>query len=204
VLPLYPGFIALMSNRLSKDSSKKSVFLLGVLVALGVVAFMFIIGWLFTTFLQASLTNVIGIVSPIAFLVLLVISILLIFDFDVGKFIPRVKVPRSKSAIWSALGYGFFFGAIVIPCNPLFIAALFTKTLTVSSFVVNMFNFLLFGIGMALPLLILALVSANWSNLIVGFLARRKRYVNLIAGLIMLTIAFYYLTFVFNIWRWFI
>jgi cytochrome c-type biogenesis protein len=199
VLPLYPGFLAYLANKLSPKTEKKTFIYLGSLVVLGVITFMLLLGLVFTTFLQVSLTNVVGIVSPIAFFILAVISLLLIFDVDVGRFLPQIQSPSVKNPLLSAFAYGFFFGAIVIPCNPSFIAILFTRSLLMSNFFVNIMNFLFFGFGIGFPLLLLSLVSASRGQQLIDFLTKYKRKINLIAGIIMLSISIYYLVFVFRI-----
>ena len=127
------------------------------------------------------------------------ISLLLIFNFDFGKFFPQVHAPVLQSPALSALVFGLFFGVIVLPCNPASLAVLFAVSTSVSSFVANLFNFVFFGIGMSIPLLVLAVVSATASTQVIGFLTKYKRAINLIAGVLMLTIALYYLIFGFRI-----
>jgi len=200
VLPLYPGFLAYLASRASGDAAdRRTILRIALAVTGGVIAFMFLLGLLFTTILQVSLTRVIGVVSPIAFGVLLVISLFLLFDVDVGKLIPRAKVPRAKNPWLSALSYGFFFGAIVVPCNPLFIAIFFTRSVSVLVFGANLLRFLFFGIGIAAPLLALAAASTAASGAVIGFLSRHRSIINRIAGLIMLGISIYYLVAVFGV-----
>jgi len=162
---------------------------------------MFILGLLFTTIFQVSLTNVIGIISPIAFGILALISVFLIFNIDFGRFIPKIKTPgaQSKHPNRSALFYGFFFGAIVIPCNPAFIGAFFARALLFGSFTSSMLNFVFFGLGLGFPLLAFSLISVKWSQSIIGFLTRHKRKINLIAGILMLVISLYYIICVFGV-----
>jgi len=202
VLPLYPGFLAYLSNRLAGREVRQSTILgISLSVTGGVIVFMFVLGLLFTTILQVSLTRVIGVVSPIAFGVLIVLSLLLLFDVDFSRLIPRAKVPRAKSPWLSAFLYGFFFGAIVIPCNPLFIAVFFTRSASVLGFGENLLRFLAFGLGIAAPLVALAALSATASGAVIGFLTRHKSAINRIAGAIMLAISVYYLVFVFRIFQ---
>jgi cytochrome c biogenesis protein CcdA len=99
----------------------------------------------------------------------------------------------------NALLYGFLFGAIVIPCNPAFIAAFFARAFLIDSFFSSMANFVLFGFGLGFPLLAFSLLSANWSQQIIGWLTKHKRKINFIAGIFMLWISIYYLTSVFKI-----
>ena len=199
VLPLFPGFLAYLSTQMGHKDNKRLLALFGVIVTSGVITFMLLLGLIFTTLLQKSLTTVIGIVSPIAFAILLVISMFLIFNINVGKFLPQIHAPLTKNPLASAFVFGFFFGAIVIPCNPAFIATMFAKSLLIQNTIGNLINFLMFGLGMAAPLLLFSLVSLKASASIISFLTRYGRKINLIAGLLMFAIALYYLLFVFRI-----
>ncbi len=200
VLPLYPGFLAYLSNQLhGKDSDRKTIALFGVIVTSGVILFMLMLGLIFTTFLQASLTRVIGIVSPIAFGILIIISLLLIFDIDSSRFLPKTRIPVARNPLLMAFVYGFFFGAIVVPCNPLFIAALFARTISTIGFIGNVISFLSFGFGMAFPLLAFSLVSTAASTAVINYLIGYRRAINVSAGIIMLVISIYYIIFVFRV-----
>ena len=86
-----------------------------------------------------------------------------------------------------------------MPCNPASLAVLFAISTSIMDFIINLLNFVVFGFGMGLPLLVFALISAAKSKEIIGFLTMRKKMINLIAGLIMLAISLYYLIFVFKI-----
>jgi cytochrome c-type biogenesis protein len=160
---------------------------------------MLLLGLVFTTILQVSLTKVINIVSPIAFGILGIISIFLLFNVDFGRFLPRVNAPVLKNPLLSAFVFGFFFGAIVIPCNPGFIAAFFARSLLVDSVVSNLVNFLMFGLGIGFPLLVLALISGAKSQALIKWFTDRKTLINRLAGIIMLGISLYYLIIVFRV-----
>lgn len=206
VLPLYPGFLSYLAGQLSQPTEtvevtdpKKKILMLGLIVTAGVIFSMFLFGLIFTKFLQASLTNAIGIVSPIAFGILALVSLLLIFNVDFGKLFPKINAPVLKNPYFTSFIFGFFFGAIVLPCNPASLIVLFAISTSTVSFLTNLLNFIVFGIGMALPLLIFAIISAAKSTAVIGWLTAHKRKINLIAGLIMLGISLYYLIFVFRI-----
>jgi cytochrome c-type biogenesis protein len=214
VLPLYPGFLAYLASQLSvksktedknkvdvesPESLKYKLIILGLIVTLGVIVSMFLFGLIFTKFLQASLTNAIGIISPIAFGILVLVSLLLIFNVDFGRWIPKLNAPVLKNPILTSFVFGLFFGVIVLPCNPASLVVLFALSTSTTAFLTNLLNFLMFGVGMALPLLLFSIISASKSQEVIGFLTKHKRKINLIAGLIMLVIALYYLIFVFKI-----
>ncbi len=199
VLPLYPGFLAYMASQISTKDSKKTIVLLGFAVAAGVISSMFVFGLIFTKLLQKSLTNAIGILSPIAFGILGLVSILLIFNVDIGRIFPHISTPKTKRPLLGSYLFGVFFGVIVLPCNPASLVLLFAISTSTLSFISNLFNFILFGIGMSLPLVLLSIISASKSTIIIGFLTKYKRIINIIAGIIMLGISLYYLIFVFHI-----
>ncbi len=203
VLPLYPGFLSYLASQITdkedEQAIKKKIILLGIIVTIGIILSMALIGLIFTFFLQESLTKAIGIISPIAFGILALVSLFLIFNFDFGKFFPKFHSPVKKNPYVSAFIFGFFFGAIVLPCNPASLIVLFAISASTASFIMNFFNFILFGIGMALPLMIFSLISAKKSKTVINWLTTRQRKINLWAGIIMLVISLYYLIFVFKI-----
>jgi cytochrome c-type biogenesis protein len=199
VLPLYPGFLAYLAGQLSEENESKLLIILGFIVTAGIISSMFIFGLIFTVILQESLTMAIGIISPIAFGILALVSLLMIFNIDFGKLFPKIRAPVTKNPLLTSFVFGFFFGAIVLPCNPASLVVLFAVSASTASFILNLFNFILFGIGMALPLLVFAFISAAKSQIVIGFLTKQKRLINLIAGIIMLGISLYYLIFVFRI-----
>jgi cytochrome c-type biogenesis protein len=128
-----------------------------------------------------------------------IISLVSDVSVDLWKFLPKGRTPMAKNPWLSAFLYGFFFGAIVIPCNPGFIAILFARAVSTVDFVENIFRFLFFGFGLGFPLLILAGISSAGTDKIIGFLTKHGKWVNLVAGLIMMGISLYYLIFVFKI-----
>jgi cytochrome c-type biogenesis protein len=199
VLPLYPGFLAYLSSKFSGEEKKSIYIIFGLIVALGVILAMTLVGLIFSTILKTSLTNVVGILSPIAFGILAIVSVFLILGKDPWMYLPKIKTPGSKNPYVHALLFGLFFGAIVLPCNPAFIAALFARVVSVSSFFSNMLSFFSFGLGMSAPLLLFSVVSASASQEIIGWLSTHSKKINRIAGIIMFVISLYYLIFVFQI-----
>ncbi len=202
VLPLYPGFLSFLSQKMtSEGAGPKRPLPLGLMVVAGTISFMMILGLVFTTLLEISLTGVVGIVSPIAFGALTVVSLFLIFNVDIGRLVPGIRAPQAHNPLFSAFLFGFFFGLIVLPCNPGLIAAFFAKTAatTTLSFLSNFTHFIVFGLGMGFPLLFFSAISAAKSKSIIRFLTKYKTLINRAAGGLMLIISLYYLIFVFRI-----
>jgi cytochrome c-type biogenesis protein len=195
VIPLYPGFLAYLSNQ----GEGRSVAALAGLVALGVLAFMTALGLVFTTLLSQSLTVVTQVVSPVAFALLAALSLVLLSGRSFGGLVPAVEPPTSSHPSLSAFGYGAFFGAIVLPCNPGFIAVFFARSFLFTDPVASMANFLAFGVGLATPLLLFAVVADSYRTRVLGLLTRHEGLVNRATGAVMLAVSLYYLVVVFEV-----
>jgi cytochrome c-type biogenesis protein len=195
VIPLYPGFLAYLATQ----SEAISVARLALLVGAGVLTFMTGLGLVFTTLLETSLTSVIGIASPIAFTALALLSLVLLADIPVSQYLPTTEPPQSSSPSLSALAYGAFFGAIVIPCNPGFVGLFFARSLLFTSPVSSLANFGAFGSGIAAPLVALGIVSEPWRDRVLAVITAHKSAVNRLTGAVMLAISLYYLLFVFEV-----
>ncbi len=199
MIPLYPAFLSFLSRQLSGEEDRSTYILFGLLVAAGVLSFMLLLGLVFTTLLQVSLTSTIQVISPIAFILLGLISILMLLDYSFESLLPSFQGPRFGNPLANAFGFGLFFGAIVVPCNPAFIAAFFARALLFASPLANILNFLAFGIGIGFPLVAFSAVSAAWSQKVISLLTEHKTLVNRGSGAVMLAVSIYYLVFVFNL-----
>ncbi len=211
VVPLYPGFVAYLSAQSGGDGGDStrtgdagseggySPALLGVLVVAGVLAFMLSVGLLFSAVLQQSLTGVIGVVSPIAFGLLALVSVALIADLEVFARAPAVEPPQTSHPAATAVLYGFFFGAIVVPCNPGVITFALARQFLVTAPVEKLLVFFAFGLGIGTPLLALAVVSEAAGRWVTRLLARHRRAINVTTGVVMLAVSLYYLTRVFDV-----
>lgn len=199
VIPLYPAFLAFLANQ-DESGEGRSIVTLGLLVTTGVIACMALIGLVFTTLLESSLTLVVEAVSPVAFAILVVVSVALLLDLGVFTRMPTVEPPQSSHPSVSAFGYGFFFGAIVLPCNPAFVALFFARVpILFDSQLESFLGFLAFGLGIGAPLLAFSLVSQPFATTVTRTLARHSGPVNRVTGAVMLVVSVYYLVVVFSV-----
>ena len=197
VIPLYPAFLARLARTVGEQhDSRRYLALFGVLVSAGVIAFMGLVGLVFTFWLQASLTRVIGIVSPVAFVIILVAGVVLIIGWKPKR---KVRPNRISNPYVAAIAYGFFFGAIVIPCNPALIAAFFARVAAVTDAAANLALFAAFTLGICAPLLAFSLASRAASRSMVNALVRYERPIGIVAGAVMIGVAVYYLGWVFEV-----
>ena len=89
--------------------------------------------------------------------------------------------------------FGAFFGLAALPCNPAPIIVLFAISSTVQDVFLNFLGFVVFGIGMALPLLVLSALPLERSGSFTRFLAVHSNEINRAAGVLIIMISLYYL-----------
>lgn len=195
VLPLYPGYLAFLAGR--AKTGENSTFSLGLAVTLGVLLAMFSFGLVFVAILKMSTGDVLEILGPAIYGLLAIMSIAMIAGFDISRFFPLVSTPVGKTPYITATLFGAFFGLVALPCNPGSIILLFAISTTTVDFITNFINFVLFGIGMASPLLFLSALSMEKSRTFIRFFTNHHLLINRIAGVLMLMVALYYLVFVF-------
>jgi cytochrome c-type biogenesis protein len=198
VIPLYPGFLAFLANQ---NEDAPSIGVLGALVGLGVILFMAVLGLIFTTILESSPTALVGTVSPLAFGLLALLGTVLLLDLHPQSRIPTIEPPQTDHPMLSALAYGAFFGAIVLPCNPGFMAVFFSRAFLFTDPINSMANFWAFGLGMAAPLMAGAAASEPHRDRVLRFLTGNQRAINALTGAILLAISVYYLFSVFEVHR---
>lgn len=200
VIPMYPAFIAYLANT-GDDDSAPSVAVLGLLVVAGVITFMGLAGLLLEVVLQVSIRQgAVATLSPVAFGLLAVIGLVMLVDPKGFSRLPTVEPPHSKYPTASAFGYGFFFGAIIIPCNPGFIGLFFARqSVLFETTAGNLLGFLAFGLGIGSPLLALAVVSEPFGRRFTRTLARYSSPINRAVGAVLLAVSGYYLVFIFEV-----
>jgi cytochrome c-type biogenesis protein len=192
VMVLYPGYISFLAG---KGGGKQAIspFSLGILVASGVIISLLAGGILFTLLVQVLGGTAREIITPVAYLLLLIFSLLLLLDIDILPPAGRIPVSRAGTPFGQAFLLGFLFGIILLPCNTAVILVLFALATTASGAVESIEVFLAFGVGMILPLLLIAGISQFRSRQVMGFLTRHRLLVRRIAGLVLLLIAVWYL-----------
>jgi cytochrome c-type biogenesis protein len=202
VLPLYPAFISYLASTGVDDGSKRrSPVVLGLLVVAGVISFMAIAGYLFTVVLGTGIeSGFVGRFGPWLFGLLGLIGLVLLVDPAGFSRLPSFEPPHTDRPALSAFGYGFFFGGIIIPCNPGFIGLFFARqSVLFDGTVENMIGFLLFGLGIGTPLLAFAVLSESFGRRITRILARYSDPVNRVVGGFLFLVSVYYLLFVFTV-----
>jgi cytochrome c-type biogenesis protein len=199
VIPLYPAFIAFLASTEQGEQSQNPV-LLGLLVVAGVVTFMSVVGVVYSLVFAEAVNSAVETFSPVAFWVLVGVGLVMFVNPALFSRLSTVDPPQSQYPLASAFSYGFFFGAIAIPCNPGLIAVFFSTTpILYDTQVANMLGFLSFGLGMGAPLLALAALASVAESLgqrVTRGLARHSTLIYRGTGVVLIAVSAYYLAFV--------
>jgi cytochrome c-type biogenesis protein len=192
VLPLYPAFLAYLTGQSGAATGGHDAIppiVAAALVWAGVVAGMVAIGALFAAF-SVSLSRFIGVVLPIADLLLIGLGILLLLGRNPFARLPQLA-PAALGRGGPALGafaYGFLFAPIALPCSGPFLVGVFAFSLTIGDVVDQLVFFLAFGIGFGLPLFVLGLLGQARGRDLARLLVRYERPLQIVIGLALVAV----------------
>ncbi|GAA5261623.1 cytochrome c biogenesis CcdA family protein [Methanocalculus sp. MC3] len=192
VLPLYPGYLAYLASA-NREGRMNSPLYLGLIVSAGAIGSMLLFGLLFVTIMNTSLSTAIRLMSPIIYILLVLLGAGMILGLDPGRLFPGIEVPKAHSQHAAALLYGGFFGLVALPCNPAGLLMIFALSATIPEAITSLVHFIVFGIGMATPLLLLSALSEERVSGILRVLTTYQEGIRRGAGIIILSVALYYL-----------
>ncbi len=192
VLPLYPGYLAYLASA-NREGKMKSPLYLGLVVSAGAIGSMLLFGLLFVTILNTPLSTAIRLISPIIYILLVFLGAGMILGLDPGRLFPAIQFKTAKSHHASALLYGGFFGLVALPCNPAGLLMIFALSATIPEAITSLVHFIIFGIGMATPLLLLSALSEERVSGILRVLTTYQAGIRRGAGIAIIIIALYFL-----------
>ena len=190
VLPLYPGFLAYISGGQEGLQGKASRYLLGFFVLAGVLTMMLALGGIIAL-LSVSVGRALSIVIPLADLVIILLGVMLLLNKNPFKTLPQIQVPVLSHPFVNAFVYGLLYGPIALPCSGPLVVSIFALSLTAGEFFSKLNIFFWFGMGFGIPLLVLSFFSGAAQRWITRQFAQRAHLINLISGLLLVSIGAY-------------
>ena len=190
ILPLYPGFLAYLSGRQEGIKHRLGGYTLGFFVLAGVLTMMLTLG-LLIALLSISIGAALSIAIPVADMLIITLGIALLLNRNPFKGLPQIQVPLLKNPYVNAFVYGLLYGPIALPCSGPLVVGLFTYSLTTAEVISKLSIFLWFGLGFGIPLLLLSLISGAAQRWIVRQFTSRARLINLIGGLLLISVGIY-------------
>ena len=190
VLPLYPGFLAFVSNGQTELQGQKIRYFSGFFVLLGVLSMMLILGGVIA-WMSVSIGSALAWLIPLATLGLIGLGVMLILNINPFKRLPQLSSPIFKNPALDAYLYGMLYGPLTLPCSGPLVVGIFAYSFTAPEVVDKVVVFLSFGLGMGLPLFIISLLTGAAQHWLVRFFAQHARSINLAGGLLMVSMGIF-------------
>ena len=187
ILPLYPGFLAYLSNQNEIGGHK---YFLGLFVLSGVLTMMLALGGLIAL-LAVPIGSILLYIIPLADLLILLLGILLLLNYNPFKTLPQIQLPVFRHPYGNAYVYGLLYGPIALPCSGPLVVSIFALSFTAGEALSQLWTFLWFGLGLGIPLLVLSFLSAALQRRLTILFTRHSRTVNFIGGLLLIGVALY-------------
>lgn len=130
-------------------------------------------------------------IIPLADLLIFILGILLLLNINPFKRLPQIQLPVLRHPYGNAYAYGLLYGPIALPCSGPMVVSIFALSFTAGEVFSQLWVFLCFGLGLGMPLLVLSFLSAALQRQLTAIFARHSRIVNLIGGLLLVSVAIY-------------
>ena len=190
ILPLYPGFLAYLSGAQQATGNRRGRYTLGFFVLAGVLTMMLALG-LVIALISVSVGQALAVAIPVADLLIIILGVLLLLNFNPFKRLPQIQVPILSNPYANAFLYGLLYGPIALPCSGPLVVGIFALSLTAGEALGKLNVFLWFGLGFGLPLLLLSFLSGAAQRWITRQFALHARKINIVAGLLLVGIGIY-------------
>jgi cytochrome c-type biogenesis protein len=187
LLPLYPGLLAYLAG--NTQHKRGASLWLGALVLAGILSMMLLIG-LALHLLQQSFGNVLMILLPLVYGIVIVMGLLLLFDQNLFARLSTLQAPVLKNTYATAYVYGLLFGPMTLPCvGPLITAAFSVGAVSGTGALIDgLLFFLFFGLGFGWPLAALPLAALPVQRRLVNWLAQNHTLMNRASGLLLIAV----------------
>lgn len=187
ILPLYPGFLAYLSNQ---NDLGKHKYLLGLFVLAGVLSMMLTLGGVIAL-LAIPVGSVLVYLIPLADLLIFILGLLLLLNRNPFKTLPQIQLPALRHPYGKAYVYGLLYGPIALPCSGPMVVSIFALSFTAGETFSQLWAFLWFGLGLGVPLFVLSFLSVALQRQLTVLFARHSRAVNFVGGLLLVGVAIY-------------
>jgi len=188
LLPLYPAFLAILVGR-QQAGPARAPALFGLMVVLGVVTVLVAVGAAVTA-LSVSIGSLLAYIVPATTIVLVVVGVLMLAGINPFARVATIPVPVVGSPLGQAYVYGLAFGPVALPCAGPFVVALLAISIGVAETAQRLAGFVVFGVGMGLPLIALSLIGAARAQQVARWLARNHKPLMRVAGALLILAAF--------------
>ena len=187
-LPLYPGFLAyLAAGGAAGTRPSRLARWLGLVVLAGVLTSMLALGALVVA-LGIALGAVLTVIAPLADLAVVGLGVALLLGANPFMRLPMLASGDRGGPVRSAFVYGLLYGPITLPCSGALVVSIFSLSLALDSLTQRLVFFLVFGLGLGLPLLVLSFLAHSRSAALLRAFTDHERVVARVAGAMLVAV----------------
>lgn len=187
-LPLYPGFLAYLAAGAGKGGTpSRWAPWLGLVVLAGVLTAMLALGALVVV-LGIALGAVLVVVAPLADLAVIALGVTLLIGLNPFVRLPMLAAGGRGGPLRSAYVYGLLYGPITLPCSGALVVSVFSLSLAIDSLTQRLVFFLVFGLGLGVPLLVLSFLAHSRSAAVLRLFTRHEHTIARLAGAVLIVV----------------
>jgi cytochrome c-type biogenesis protein len=184
--PLLPGYIAYY---LGKNMTTRQAIPGGVICTIGLLSVFSIIG-IITSIVGSAIMSASPYFHLLAVIIIGVMGVLMLLGVGYPKFYLKVKATQ-RGGLLGMLIYGVTYGLAALACSfPIFLS-LILYSLTFGDFMDSVLTFILFSLGMGIPLIATAILVSKTGNLLVRRLTGATDKIQRISGVFLIALAIY-------------
>ena len=184
---MYPGFLAYLAGASTRSAQHTGQGWAGLSALAGVLTTMLALGAI-SSLAAFSMGRVLSYAIPVSDATLIALGGLLLFNVNPFSYLPRIRIPLLSHPLVNAFVYGLLYGPLTLPCSGPLVLSIFAYSLTARETLSHLAVFFWYGLGFGLPLLAISLISTAAQRRLTHFLAQRARWIDLIAGALLLAI----------------
>jgi cytochrome c-type biogenesis protein len=159
-------------------------------VLAGVLTMMVLIGLLFAL-LSLSFANILPILLPLIYLVVIGMGVLLIAGKNPFAQLQSAQAPLFKNPYLSAFVYGLLLAPMTLPCTGPLLVGAFAFSAGIGDIADGLLYFLFFGLGFGWPLVVLPLLAIPLQRRLVGWLAQHHDHLSRASGVLLLAVGLF-------------
>ena len=165
----------------------------GFLVVFGVTGILIAAG---TAGFQTAITDAIPWVAIVVGAAIVVLGIAMLRGFELTVRLPKVKSAKKGRGTGSVFAFGISYAIASLSCTlPVFLSVVALQVQR-TDFVSGVFTFIAYGVGMSMLLLGVTIAIGLGQQSLVGWMRRSARYINRVAGLVLVAAGGYI------VWFW--
>ncbi len=188
ILPLYPGLIAYLAGNAENERVRHATKWLGLLVLLGVLTLMTFVGAILY-FLQQSFGQILPILLPIIYGVVILLGVLMLFGRNPFKSLSTIQNPTLQNPYVGAYAYGILLGPMTLPCaGPLVVSAFLLGAGSVGNLASSLLYFFFFGLGFGWPLVLLPFIAMPLQRRFTSWMTQNTTLLTRISGALLVLI----------------